>query len=217
VTPVELAARNNASRQALYNLTRSVGAVLLSAWTSTVTAADDAALEAWLVRSVPLVQSGQRSAALVSARAAWTLLASSDGVSATMSAVVPKLVTAETPWQSSPMLRLRSLLAEDAPWDVAKADSGAYAQMLASGDLNSAAREGGDQAVEQLAEEVDGPIAWAKVAAPDCCAFCQRSAGQLYRAAGNVPMHSGDHCGYQPVTMNTPGHNKYSNSRTIFK
>jgi hypothetical protein len=180
VTPVELGAFNRASSRVLGAVTLAVGAALLNAWGATVQSADDDALALWLARSVPLVGSGQRTAASSAARGTWALLARSDGITGLMPAFTPELVTAETAWQSSPVLRLRALLAEGQPWPSAKADSGAYAQMLSSGDIGAASRQGADHAAEVAAEQIAGPVAWAKVPAADCCPWCSRVSTRLY-------------------------------------
>jgi hypothetical protein len=217
VTPAELAVLSRTNERAYGRLLGRVLAALGRVWGRGVTSADDAALEAWLAGSVPVVQAGQRASSALSARNTWGILRRSDGLTGNAPATAPELVTADTPWQSSPILRLRKHLGEGLAWEEAHALAGAYAQELATGDLGAAMRSGADQAASLAAPQIDGPIRFAKVPSGTACDWCRNVSRKLYLRADSVSAHLADKCVVSPVTANTPGLEEYTNARSLMR
>lgn len=213
MSPEALRVLTASSRAALDSTGQATAGLVRRLWDVAVPGLDDAALEGYLGRAVPLVSSGQRVAAQAVARTTASLLEASGS----LPAVMPTLVTAETPWLSSPMLRLRSLMAEGADYLEARDVAGRYAAALTVGDVQAAAREGAQQAAQALEADMDGPIAWTKIPAPGCCAWCERLSTRLFYDATSVAMHAADKCGFRPVTRAHDDFQFFSNSDTIFK
>jgi len=105
------------------------------------------------------------------------------------------LVTAETPTATSPILRVRHLLAEGQQLAQALDTASGYAANLATADLQAAKRVALDTAATTHRRSA---VRWLKLPSGDACDWCQLVAGQTYAAADSVPFHAGCTCGVAP-------------------
>ena len=160
-----------------------------------LTSVDDDAAAVYAAQHARLVSAGQ----VMSARLAMAFLGATWRVAPPAvdpaRALAPVLVTAETPSATSPIIRVRTRLAEGDPWPAALTVAASYGAGLAIGDVQAAMRRG----LDATAEAHRRRVRWAKDLSASACEWCQDVATQTYGSADAVPFHPGDTCGVVPT------------------
>lgn len=165
----------------------------LAAWAAVALGASDEAAALYLPGAVERTAGGQaRAAALAAGYVAGIMAAAVDPPSrlAPVDLSGVPLVTEETRWLYSPVLRMRALLAEGVAEPAAHAQASAYAVSMVPGDLQAAERAGLDAG----AAAHNARARFRKVPAGGACGWCQEIASKDYPSAEAVPFHAGDRC-----------------------
>jgi hypothetical protein len=119
-------------------------------------------------------------------------------------ALTDVLVTEESPVARSPVLRLKSSLADGTELSIAQQEAASYAEALSSGDLQAAERGGLSEAARASGRRIHG---WRKVLSSSPCEWCSRVASTTgrYKSPETVPFHERDRCGVAPVFESEEG------------
>lgn len=151
--------------------------------------------QAYVAAAVPLIAAGQRRSATVAAAYARAVAPDVDPRAALELQLDDVVVTADTAWVASPIIRARAELAGGAAWAAALAVAASKARGYVSGDLAVAQRHG----LERGARSTGRDVRYRKAVVGDACAWCRAVASTLYALPSNVPFHERDGCGVEPV------------------
>ena len=199
--PAELVERLHERHRLAQNRLLDATAALLDVRLRRLEDLGDEQAALYVADAVPVVARGQQRAAELAAGYVRVIATSDPERRQRPLELEPELVTPETPWMLSPIIRARRELAvtelegPDA-WTAALGIAVAKMRGYVSGDLATAQRHGLERGADASGLRVRG---YRKQLSGTACSWCRDVSQTVYALPSNVPFHERDACSVAPV------------------